>query len=258
MHWGDCDQTGRVSLGRRGNAAAYRCRVNSQPLIADESAAGNYAYPWRDNFCEHRYFFVGECPGGLGHQGQDIRPGSCKQRMEGANRCEPYLHEVVAVRDGMVLRSAGQFAVNVVVNAPNERVRFRYLHMLPKQLDRDGVLSGREVLEGEVIGKVGNFFRKERATSYHLHFDVQVPTKYGWVFVNPYMTLVSAYERLIDGRGREIKDETAPTTTARAVALPPGSAAKAAANPHESDVHSDANGIASGTTRDERAEPARP
>ena len=57
----------RVRMGRRGNTAAYRCRVNSVPLIADESA--NYAYPWRDNFCEHRNFLVGQCPGGKGHQG---------------------------------------------------------------------------------------------------------------------------------------------------------------------------------------------
>ncbi len=35
---------------------------------------------------------------------------------------------------------------------------------------------------------------------------MQVPTKVGWVFVNPYMTLVAAYERLIGERGTEIKD----------------------------------------------------
>ena len=34
-----------------------------------------------------------------------------------------------------------------------------------------------------------------------------MPTKYGWVFVNPYMTLVAAYERQIRGRGQEIKHE---------------------------------------------------
>jgi hypothetical protein len=67
--------------------------------------------------------------------------------------------------------------------------------MLPRQFDADGMLSGRAVREGEVIGKVGNFFKRERATTYHLHFDLQVPTRYGWVFVNPYMTLVASYER---------------------------------------------------------------
>jgi hypothetical protein len=34
---------------------------------------------------------------------------------------------------------------------------------------------------------------------------MQVPTRLGWVFVNPYMTLVLAYERLIGARGTEIK-----------------------------------------------------
>ena len=68
------------------------------------------------------------------------------------------------------------------------------------------MVSGRLVREGEVIGKVGNYFKRERGTTYHLHFDVQVPTRNGWVFVNPYMTLVAAYERLIRGRGHELKE----------------------------------------------------
>jgi hypothetical protein len=34
-----------------------------------------------------------------------------------------------------------------------------------------------------------------------------VPTKYGWVFVNPYMTLVAAYERLIGARGTQLEEE---------------------------------------------------
>jgi hypothetical protein len=208
MHWGDCDQTGRVSLGALGKTALYRCRVNGQLLIADESV--NFAYPWRDNFCEHRYFYVGECPAGLGHQGQDIRPSFCTQRIEGANRCEPYQHDVVAARDGIVLRAPGEIVLHIVTNAANERVRFRYLHMYPKHLDQDGILSGRVVHEGEVIGKVGNYQRRERATTYHLHFDMQVPTKYGWVFVNPYMTLVAAYERAINARGRELQPDGTP------------------------------------------------
>jgi hypothetical protein len=205
MNWGDCDQTGRVMLGRRGTTPAYRCRVNDQMLIADEAAADNYAYPWRDNFCEHRYFSVGECPAGLGHQGQDIRPAACARRGPGADRCEPYQHDVVAARDGIVIRSPEQMAFYVVTNTANERVRYRYLHMSPKQLDENGILNGRVVREGEVIGKVGNYFKRERGTTYHLHFDMQVPTRYGWVFVNPYMTLVAAYERQIGAQGRELK-----------------------------------------------------
>lgn len=252
MNWGNCEATGRLSAGMRGRTAAYRCRVNGQPLISDESAADNYSYPWRDNFCEHRFFFVGQCPGGLGHQGQDIRPASCKQRREGANRCEPYQHDVVAVRDGAVLRAPGQEALYIVTNAPDERVRFRYLHMNPTQFDADGMVSGRLVREGEVIGKVGNYFKKERATSYHLHFDVQVPTRYGWVFVNPYMTLVAAYERLIRARGQEIVE----TAEAPAPPAPPASAeapAGPAAKPTETAVLSPPNGD-SGILRNERTD----
>jgi hypothetical protein len=228
------EATGRRRAGMQGKVAAYRCRVNSgQTFIRDESAADNYSYPWRDNFCEHRFFYVGQCPGGLGHQGQDIRPSSCKQRVPGANRCEPYQHAVVAVRDGAVLRAPGQHALHVAVNAPSERIRFRYLHMQPKQFEADGMVSGRFVREGEVIGKVGNFFKRERATTYHLHFDAQVPTKYGWVFVNPYMTLVAAYERLIKGRGQEVKEEGADDLTASVPAQAP-SVLAAPATPEQS------------------------
>ena len=84
-------------------------------------------------------------------------------------------------------------------------MRFRYLHMNPKYMDADGLLSGREVSQGEIIGKVATWGDFENGTSYHLHFNMQVFTKDGWVWVNPYMTLVRAYEKLIGGRGTEIK-----------------------------------------------------
>jgi hypothetical protein len=193
--------------------------ANTQ-FARSEGSPQNYSYPWRDNFCEPRAFFVGQCGKGLGHQGQDLRPAYCRQRGPGA-RCEPYEHEVVAVRDGAVMRAPGQQALYVVVNAPDERVRFRYLHMSPKQFDAGGWVSGRFVKEGEVIGRVGNYWYHENATTYHLHFDLQVPTKYGWVFVNPYMTLVAAYERLIRGRGVELGEDGNPVPVATAPAAAP-------------------------------------
>ena len=262
MNWGNCEATGRSGAGTLGGVRAYRCRVNGQMLVLDESAPENYSYPWRDNFCETRNFYVGQCPGGLGHQGQDIRPAFCKQRIEGANRCEPYLHDVVAVRDGVVLRAPTQEALYIVVNAPNERLRFRYLHMLPKQFNADGLVSGRFVHEGEVIGKVGNFFRRERATTYHLHFDLQVPTKYGWAFVNPYMTLVASYERLIRGRGEEIKEQNVkddlPTASIPAKPLPAAAPEPAAAaKPTETAVESRPP-KEPGTRRDERVDESSP
>jgi hypothetical protein len=205
MNWGECDFTGRVSLsGGNGKDATYRCKVNSIPLTRDESK--NYAYPWRDNFCEHRYFAVSQCPAGLGHQGEDIRPGSCVLRSPDADRCEPYQHNIVAVRDGLVLRDPGDQALYLMVNAPGEHIRFRYLHMDPHLLDTAGMVSGRALAAGEVIGAVDNYEDHQAGTTYHLHFDVQVPTREGWLFVNPYMTLVAAYERLIGARGTVVND----------------------------------------------------
>ena len=204
--WGDCDVTGRWPRRVREKGASYECKVNGRPLVFDEGGGGNYQYPWRDNFCEHRRFPVGQCPGGEGHQGQDIRPSFCKKFNEGADRCEPYQQDIVAVHDGMVLRARKQEAVFLFVNSSAAHVRLRYIHMNPKRLDEAGIVSGRRFTEGETIGQVGNYNDYERGTTYHLHFDMQAPTELGYVFVNPYMTLVSAYERLIGARGTEIKD----------------------------------------------------
>jgi murein DD-endopeptidase MepM/ murein hydrolase activator NlpD len=178
--------------------------ANTQ-MFASRNPAPNYGYPWRDNFCERRGFPVGQCPAGHGHQGQDIRPTRCETVAQGHDGCR---HELVAVRDGAILRAPRQEAAYLVVNTAGEHIRFRYLHMSPRRMDEDNLLSGRMVREGEVIGKVSNYSRKEAGTSYHLHFDVQVPTREGWVFVNPYITLVAAYERLIGARGQEITDPT--------------------------------------------------
>lgn len=204
MNWGNCDLTGRVSLGGRGKDAAYRCRVNNVPRVNDE--AKNYAYPWRDNFCEHRYFPVGQCPAGFGHQGEDVRPGSCNMRNPDAGRCQPYQHDIVAVADGVVQRLPGAEALRIVIDRPGEHIRVRYLHMSPKLLDAAGLTDGRLVHEGDSLGPVGDYGQHEGGTSYHLHFDLQVATRHGWQYVNPYLTLVSAYERLIGARGRLIED----------------------------------------------------
>jgi hypothetical protein len=84
------------------------------------------------------------------------------------------------------------------------------MHMNPSAMDADGLLNGRNVAEGEKIGVVSNYLdHHPNGTSRHLHFDVQVFTRDGWLWVNPYATLISAYERLIRGRGREIGPEPA-------------------------------------------------
>ena len=78
-------------------------------------------------------------------------------------------------------------------------------------MDTDGVLHGRRVDEGEKIGLVSNYQDYPGGTTTHLHFDIQVFTREGWLWVNPYVTLIASYERLLGQRGREIILEPPPT-----------------------------------------------
>jgi hypothetical protein len=213
LNWGDCFHRGRVPPPSGVKGATYHCRSNDKPLVFDESAAENYSYPWQDNFCEARDFGVGQCASGFGHQGQDIRPSSCALRNDGADRCEPNRHAIVAVRDGVLIRTPKQQMATLLINTSNEHVRFRYMHMHPAQMDADGVVSGRHVAEGEKIGMVSNYQDYAGGTTNHLRFDVQVFTRDGWLWVSPYVTLISAYERLLGARGRELAPapQAAPT-----------------------------------------------
>lgn len=259
MPWGDCYHTGTVGrLGRKG--ALYHCKLNDKPLVFDESAAENFTYPWRDNFCELRDFLVGQCPGGYGHQGEDIRPGNCVLNNAEADRCLPYQHTVAAVEDGLIRRMPGNLGVYIVVNTENERVRFRYLHMNPNILDADGWLDGRPVSEGEIIGKVATWGDYENGTSYHIHFNIQVFSKIGWVWVNPYMTLVAAYERQIDGRGTEINpgEPALPVPDKPPVILHPAPVPQpAAASPSPTAAASPASTVKKVEEKEEPAEPRK-
>lgn len=232
MNWGDCNLTGRVAWApTKGDQ--YRCKRNDKPLVFDESAKENYSYPWQDNFCETRDFEVGQCANGMGHQGQDIRPSSCSLRNDGADRCMPDIYPAVAVRDGVVVRAPAQQAMHLLVNTRNEHIRFRYMHMNPARLDADGMVHGRRVTEGERVGVVSNYQDRVGGTTVHLHFDVQVFTRDGWLWVNPYVTLISSYERLIGGRGREYMPPS-PEAPAMAHAMPSGNIAPGAVKEGES------------------------
>jgi hypothetical protein len=199
------------------HSQSFRTRRSDDKPV-DEFAGSTTSYPWQDNFCEGRSFNVGQCAGGFGHQGQDIRPAPCAAQSE-PERCDPRQQGVVAVRDGVVIRSLKQQAATLQINSRTEHIRFRYMHMNPAALDADGILNGRIVNEAEKIGVVSNYLDHPNGTSRHLHFDVQVFTRDGWIWVNPYVTLVSAYERLIRGRGREVGPEAA-ASPAVAHALP--------------------------------------
>jgi Peptidase family M23 len=171
---------------------------------SDSSDQPSGLYPWRDNFCEARSFNVGQCASGYGHQGEDLRPAACPAPGDPASACDPKQRPIFAVRDGVLIRSRKQQAATLQINTRNEHIRFRYMHMNPASMDVDGVLNGRVVAEGEKIGVVSNYLDHPNGTSRHLHFDVQVFTRDGWIWVNPYITLISSYERLIRARGREI------------------------------------------------------
>ena len=211
----------RRQSGRADNTAYSQIRfplvrapvaIRSQSFARrDKTALVGGVYPWRDNFCEDRSFNVGQCASGFGHQGQDIRPRPCatEEIQEG---CDDKRQAIVAVRDGVVIRAPKQQAATLQINTRTEHIRFRYMHMNPSAMDTDGLLNGRRVNEGEQIGVVSNYLDRPAGTSRHLHFDVQVFTRDGWLWVNPYTTLVSAYERLLHARGREIGNE--PVTAA--------------------------------------------
>jgi hypothetical protein len=205
--------SGRHNQGGRADFTVYsqiRFPLDKAPAFAHSQSYPKRGrvdeYPWQDNFCEARSFQVGQCASGYGHQGQDIRPGACPAAS--TDGCDPKRQAVVAVRDSIVIRSPRQQAATLQINSRTEHVRFRYMHMNPSAMDADGLLNGRRVAEGEKIGVVSNYLDHPNGTTRHLHFDVQVFTRDGWIWVNPYTTLVSAYERLIRGRGHEVGPET--------------------------------------------------
>jgi hypothetical protein len=223
------DIIARSSVRRRGGRADFaaysqiRFPLRKAPAAIRSQSFGKKkmegVYPWRDNFCEARSFQVGQCAAGFGHQGQDVRPAPCPPNSNSESSCHPRKQAVVAVRDGIVIRSLKQQAATLQINTSNEHIRFRYMHMNPSAMDADRVLNGRAVAEGEKIGVVSNYLDFPNGTSYHLHFDVQVFTRDGWIWVNPYTTLIASYERLIRGRGREIGTDP-PMAAAVAHALP--------------------------------------
>jgi hypothetical protein len=118
-----------------------------------------------------------------------------------------------------LVRAKTNEAAFVLVNERNEHIRFRYMHMEPRQMDADGVLFGRRVSEGERIGAVSNYQDHVAGTSTHLHFDIQLFTRDGWIWVNPYATLIASYEHLLGARGKPYSSEP-PLDTASPAASP--------------------------------------
>jgi hypothetical protein len=167
----------------------------------DQCDARNYAYPWRDNFCETRSANRGSplCPAPKIHQGQDIRVGTPAQcnSLRQASPADRTLHEAVAVENG-VISNVGSYSVSLRAGG---RI-YKYLHLNMAKLK---VKTGDAVTAGQPLGYVSNDFGGS-ATTFHLHFEiVQNTGDMGWIHVPPYLSLVEAYERREKGPGEEVE-----------------------------------------------------
>ena len=172
------------------------------PVPGQENDPSNYDYPWRDNFCEVRGWSVADCPGGEGHQGQDIRPATCDN---GA-------HWAVAPEDATI-RNVG---TRVIVNLFGASGKLHSMLHLERPLatnPRTGqpFETGDEIFRGERLGRISNMTSKKdgctsgRCTSLHLHYEIWAgATEWGaWDArgtnpLPPYGTLVEAYLDLVD------------------------------------------------------------
>jgi hypothetical protein len=189
----------------------------------------NYSFPWRDNFCESRSYVTGACPLGRGHQGQDIRPKTCKKDV----------HWVVAVEDG-VIENIGSYSVLLHADS---NISYQYLHM---KMDALMVRLGDQVTKGQRIGLVSNHFTAP--TTIHLHFEILLNSaSQGKQPVSPYMSLVRSFERLLTENpnsgapsggttpaGSEASGSTAPGSTGSTGSSSSGSTASNTPRPRES------------------------
>lgn len=156
----------------------------------------NYDYPWQDTFCESRSRNQIMCPDG-GHEGVDIRAATCIPQTS-------VDHWAVAVEDGRIVGlSSSKYTVKLQTD---DGTLYRYMHLDMSEL---AVTDGEFVSKGQRIGKVANDFFNSAGdpvpTTYHLHFEMyqnyapDEDTDPIFDQVNPYMTLVNAYEAKLRG-----------------------------------------------------------
>lgn len=183
-----------------------------------QCAASNYAYPWRDNFCETRTANRNSpfCPTPKIHQGQDIRVGTAADcntvtRQPAATRG---LHEVIAVEDG-IITSIGTY--NVKLRSAGSIYNYMHLNM-----NRLAVTAGQSVKAGDLIGYVSNDFGGT-PTTIHLHFEILQNTGgEAWSHVPPYLSLVAAYERRQNGPGEMLEPQVGVASSEEIFVIPEG------------------------------------
>ncbi len=137
----------------------------------------------RDNYCEVRSWDMPLCPGGAGHQGQDIRPPSWKDNH----------WEAVAAEDGTIVNVTSNTTVQLKTADGTD---YYYLHMHPKSIT---VKTGAKVKQGQVLGKVSRYMGGSISTSLHLHLQVrqrvQVGDKTLQVYVPTFPSLIAALRK---------------------------------------------------------------
>jgi murein DD-endopeptidase MepM/ murein hydrolase activator NlpD len=175
------------------NSQVYGPGGSMGPAGTSQCDTVAYSLPWRDNFCESRGYASPLCANGKGHQGQDIRPATCKKA----------IHWVVAAEAG-VITDIGSYTVTLTASASPHLV-YRYLHM---QMDQLSVHEGSVVAKGGRLGKSSNNFGGT-ATTIHTHFEIRAGVAgtstdgkpvVVHTFLPPYLSLVEAYRRKLNGQ----------------------------------------------------------
>lgn len=183
-----------------------------------QCATSNYAYPWRDNFCEQRSANRNSpfCPTSKIHQGQDIRVGTAAECNTVTRQpvAERGIHEVIAVEDGIISSIS---TYNVKLRGSGSIYNYMHLNMA-----RLAVTAGQSVKAGDLIGYVSNDFGGT-PTTIHLHFEILQNTGGEvWSHVPPYLSLVAAYERRENGPGEMIEPQVGVASTEPVFVIPEG------------------------------------
>jgi len=107
--------------------------------------------------------------------------------------CKDRQSRLLAVEDG-ILTKVTPYTQIELTSADGQR-RWTYLHGHPDDITSLGLQVGSSVKKGDPIGTVSKYMLGTRSTTYHLHIQLRVKDGETWRIVNPYLTLVRAYER---------------------------------------------------------------
>ncbi len=163
-----------------------------------ENDPANFDYAWRDNFCEVRTNPAKHanelCDGGLGHNGQDIRPATC----------ENAVHWIVAPEDGHI-----SWVGSISVNVFGAETGYIYKNLHVQKPLPDWVEVGAPVTKGQRIGRASDLLSaSSRATTVHLHYEIHGGAEIDGAMrsgpLPPYSSLVEAYMDLVDDNPDQI------------------------------------------------------